>query len=500
MIAHFPILQVVLPLMAAPACLLINKHKAAWLFAFIVSALTLLISVCLLKQVISEGTLVYALGGWDAPWGIEYRIDPLNSWVLLIVCIFNVVALIPAYKSISRELQAEKQIYFYVLYLLCFAGLLGIVATGDAFNIFVFLEISSLATYALISLGKDRRALLAAYRYLIVGTVGASFILIGIGLLYISTGTLNMYDLAQRVPALAESKALLAAFIFIFSGVCIKLALFPLHAWLPASYTWAPSIVAVFLAATATKVALYLLIRFVFTLFGSELSWSVLPLQNIFLVLGVLAVFYASSRAIGQLNIKAMFAWSSLANIGYLVLGLGIGTVAGLQASLLHLFNHAFIKGALFLALAAVMYQLGATRFEDFRGLGKRMPWTMFALVISCLSLIGVPLTAGFISKWYLLLAALDAGLLFVAVLIVVGSLLTIVYCWRLIEQAYLAPGDVEQNNTGVRQEVSLVFLLPLWLLALANVYFGIDTRLSVGISELTANYLFGLGQFGVGG
>lgn len=443
----------------------------------------------------TSGIITYDLGGWDAPWGIEYRIDLLNSWVLFIICIFNLVALIPAYKSIGRELNGNKQIYFYTLYLLCFTGLLGITATGDAFNIFVFLEISSLSTYALIALGRDRRALWAAYRYLIVGTVGASFILIGIGFLYISTGTLNIHDIASRIPQIADSKVVLAAFIFMLTGVCIKLALVPLHGWLPDSYTWAPSVVTIFLAATATKVALYLLIRFVFTLFGVQFSWSVLPLQTIFLVLGLVAVFFASINAIRQVNIKKMFAWSSVAQIGYLVVGLGIGTVVGLQASLLHLFNHAFIKGTLFLALAAVMYQLGSTQLEEFRGLGKRMPWTMFAIVVGCLSLIGVPLTMGFVSKWYLVQGALDAGLILTAVLIVSGSLLSLVYCWRLIECAYFSSAEPDNKVTLERNEVSAVFLIPLWLLVFANIYFGIDTRLSVSVSEKAASYLFGAGM-----
>lgn len=494
MLAHLPILQVVLPLMAAPACLLINKRSWVWLFTFVVSLATLMISISLLRQVLTTGIIIYDLGGWDAPWGIEYRIDLLSSWVLLVVCIFNVLALVPAYKSVGRELDDDRQTYFYTLYMLCFAGLLGIVATGDAFNIFVFLEISSLATYALVALGRDRRALWAAYRYLVVGTIGASFILIGVGLLYISTGTLNIHDIASRVPELTNSKVLLAAFIFILTGVCIKLALVPLHGWLPDSYTWAPSIVTVFLAATATKVALYLLIRFVFTLFGWQFSLTILPLQTIFLTLGIFAVFAGSIFAIGQINLKKMFAWSSVAQIGYLVIGLGIGTVLGLQASLLHLFNHAFIKGALFMALASVMYQLGSTNLEDIRGLGKRMPWTMFAIVVACLSLIGVPLTAGFVSKWYLVLSAIDSGLIFVAILVVLGSLLTLVYCWRVVEQGYFSKIETGSGTKFERSEVSLVFLLPLWLLVLANVYFGVDTRMSVFVTEKAAHYLFGTG------
>lgn len=491
MTEHLPILQVILPLMAAPACIIVNRHREAWAFSLLVSLAALGISILLLREVLASGTISYALGGWDAPWGIEYRIDLLNAFVLLVICIFNLVALVPAYQSVEKEISGNNKVYFYTLYLLCFAGLLGITATGDAFNIFVFLEISSLSTYALVALGRHRRALWAAYRYLVVGTIGASFILIGIGFLYVSTGTLNIHDLSERIPPINDSLTVLAALVFMVTGVCIKLALFPLHAWLPDSYTYAPSIVTVFLAATATKVGVYLLIRFIYTLFGHEFSFMRLPLQEIFLTLGILAVFFASMLAITQTNIKKMFAYSSVAQIGYMVVGLGIGTAIGLQASLLHLFNHAFMKGALFLAIAAVMYQMGGTQVEDFRGLGKRMPWTMLAIVIGCLSLIGVPLTAGFVSKWYLVLAALNAELWLVAILVVVGSLLTVIYCWRLIENAYFQPAE----ETAVRCEASPVFLIAIWVLVLANIYFGIDTRLNVGITEQIANALTAAGR-----
>ena len=499
MIHHLPILQVILPLLAAPACLIINSHRWVWLFTLCVGLASLLVSIALLTQVTSSGPISYALGGWEAPWGIEYRIDILNSWVLLIVCIFNVVALLPAYKSIGKELQAENHVYFYTLYLLCFAGLLGITATGDVFNIFVFLEISSLSTYALIALGSNRRALWASYQYLIIGTIGASFILIGIGLLYIKTGTLNMQDLAIRIPLVAESKAIMAAMAFILVGICMKLALFPLHAWLPNAYAYAPSVVTIFIAATATKVAIYLLIRFLFSVFGIELSMKVLPLQSLFLCFGFLGVFIASILAITQSNVKKMFAYSSVAQIGYMVVGLGIGSVLGLQATLLHLFNHALIKGGLFLALAGVMYQIGKTEISDFKGLGARMPWTTLAIVVGGLSLIGVPLTAGFVSKWYLVLGALDANLWPVAFLIVLGSVLAVVYVWRLVEQAYFSQETAatisSDTHSNTACEAPLAFLIPIWILVLANVYFGIDTRLTVSVSELAATWLFGLSE-----
>ncbi|MDK1023468.1 MAG: monovalent cation/H+ antiporter subunit D family protein [Gammaproteobacteria bacterium] len=490
MLTHLPILQVIVPLMAAPICLMLRPVRLVWLFALIASAMVFLISVALLQQVVQSGTIIYEIGGWSAPWGIEYRIDLLNAYLLLIISAISTVILLSTHTSIQSELAAERHTFFYVAYLLCLAGLLGIAATGDLFNVFVFLEISALSSYALIALGNNRRALWASYQYLIMGTIGATFILIGIGLMYVMTGTLNMYDLSQRLPEVSDSRTVFTAFAFFIVGVCLKLALFPLHMWLPNAYAYAPSAVTALLAATATKVAVYILIRFIFSVFGVEFSFSHFPLQDIFLVLSLAGILIASTTAIFQQNVKRILAYSSVAQVGYMILGFSIGNPAGLMATLLHLFNHALMKGALFLAVGAVMYRVGGVQLSDFAGLGKRMPWTMAAIVIGGLSLIGVPLTVGFVSKWYLVAAVLERGWWPVAVFILVGSLLAVIYIWRIVEAAYFqlpAPGNAEVR------EAPLSLLIPTWMLVVANIYFGLDTRLTVGISESIAKMLFGV-------
>ncbi|MDP1519675.1 monovalent cation/H+ antiporter subunit D family protein [Porticoccus litoralis] len=498
MLTHLPVLQVVVPLLAAPACLLLDRARLAWLFALMATTISLVISALLLYQVNQHGTLVYALGGWDAPWGIEYRIDLLAAYVLLVVSGIATLVIAAMGQGIALEIPQERQPVFYVIYLLCLAGLLGIVATGDIFNVFVFLEISSLATYALIAHGQDRRALWASYQYLIVGTIGATFILIGIGFLYSLTGTLNMQDLAQRIPETDSVRTAYTAFAFLVVGICLKLALFPLHLWLPNAYAYAPSLVTAFLAATATKVAVYLLIRVHFSVFGEHFVSSVLPLHNILITLGLIGVFVASLVAIFQTNIKRLFAYSSIAQIGYMIVGIGFGTAVGVQATLLHLFNHALMKGALFMALAAVVYRLGSADISAFRGLGRQMPWTMAAIVIGGLSLIGMPLTVGFVSKWYLVLAAIEADMWPIALLILAGSILAVVYVWRLVETAYFPSGDEpmpEVQGTVASREAPLALLIPTWLLVVVNIYLGIDTRLTVGTSGAVASALLGVGQ-----
>jgi multicomponent Na+:H+ antiporter subunit D len=463
------------------------------MFTLLASTIAFIISILLLQQVMQTGTISYELGGWSPPWGIEYRIDKLNAFIALIISGVSTVVLVAAHTSIEKEIPQEKHTLFYILYLLSLTGMLGIVTTGDAFNVFVFLEISSLSAYSLIALGRDRRALWASFQYLIMGTIGATFILIGIGLMYQMTGTLNMVDLATRLPEVAETRTVTTAYVFFIVGVCLKLALFPLHLWLPNAYAHAPSIVTAFFAATSTKVAAYLLIRFTFSIFGVSFSFTTLPMEMVFLTLGLLGIFVASTVAIYQDNIKHVFAYSSVAQIGYMIVGFSMTTSAGLSAMLLHVFNHALMKGALFLALGAVMLRVGSTQLKDFQGLGRQMPLTMAAIVVGGLSLIGVPLTVGFVSKWYLVVAALEKGWWPVAGLVLLGSLLAVVYVWRIVETAYFKAPLAPIAGKEQVKEAPMAFLLPVWMLVSANVYFGLDTRLSVEIATAAAQSLFGV-------
>jgi len=487
---HLPILHVLLPLIAAPVLMLVRSANASWALAAIICWLTFGVVVLLLGQVLVVGVIEYEIGGWPPPWGIVYRIDAVNGIVLTIVSGMSALVSTYARKSVMAEIEERNQSLFYTVFLLCVAGLLGVAATGDAFNVFVFLEISSLSTYVLVALGanRDRRALSAAINYLIAGTIGATFFVIGVGFLYMTTGTLNMVDIAIGVSELGDNRTLRVSFAFIVVGLGLKLAMFPLHLWLPNAYSKAPSAVTAFLAATSTKVAVYVMMRFIFTVYGTRFAFQEVTLLYLFLPLALVGMMLPSIVAVYQVNIKRMLAYSSVAQIGYMLLGISIASVLSLSAASVHLFNHALMKGALFMALGAVVYRVGSARITDFQGIGKQMPWTMGAFVGGGLSLIGVPLTVGFVSKWLLIQSAIESDLWWVSIPIVVTSLIAAVYVWRVFEQAYLQP--VPEGREVKEAPISL--LVPMWLLVAANVYFGIDASLTTDVATRAAEALLG--------
>ena len=487
---HLSLLLVVIPLIAAPVvAVLPTRGRYAWAVASAVTFVCAVLAILQLDTVVNHGVISYELGGWAPPWGIEYRIDAVNAFVALIVAGIAVFTLPYALLSVEKEIPQHQISLFYCAFLLCLCGLFGITQTGDIFNIFVFLEISSLSSYALISMGKSRQALTSAYQYLIMGTIGATFFLIGVGLIYSQTGTLNIVDLSQRLPAVFEQRTVHTGFAFIMIGVALKAALFPLHLWLPNAYTYAPTAITVFLAATATKVAVYVMLRVLFSVFPNNFVLST-PTDELFTIAGLTGILSASVYAIYQTDIKRLLAYSSVAQIGYMALGIGFASSLGVTAAIVHLFNHALMKAALFMAVGAIIYRIGACRMDNIHGLGKQMPWTFGAIIIGGLSLVGVPGTAGFISKWYLVLAALEQSAWISVVVILLGSLLAVVYVGKIIEALYFRPATAVNQNIA---EAPMWLLAPTWALVLANIYFGIDTELTIGVAEMAAHALLGV-------
>jgi multicomponent Na+:H+ antiporter subunit D len=475
---HLPALQVIVPMLAAPLILLLQPRGLAWAGATLVAIISFIISLSM-AVAISQGA------------SCSYDRGALGALVLVIVTGAAALSLLAARASVDRQIELQRQPLFYSAWLLALAGLAGIVVSADAFNIFVFMEISSLASYVLIAGGPDRRALPAVFKYLIMGTIGATFYLIGIGLVYMMTGTLNLADMEARIVGVTDINPILVAAGFITIGLALKAAVFPLHVWLPNAYTQAPHMVTVFLAACATKVAIYVLIRFDFFVFQENLPGHQLQFSLFLMPLALLGILVASAVAMFEGNLKRLLATSSVAQIGYIMLGASFVTEAGLVASAAHMFNHALAKGGLFLAVACLAYQYRDLRLEQLAGAARTMPFTAAAMVVCGLSLIGIPGTAGFISKWLLISAAMEQGPLawLLVAAILVSSLMALVYVWRIVETLYFKPARVEPQSPT---EAPMTLLLVTGVVALANIGFGLFPQFPLSLSTAAAKLLLG--------
>jgi multicomponent Na+:H+ antiporter subunit D len=489
--AHLPVLQVVVPLLIAPLVIMLRPSGLAWAAATATSFMAFLIAVTLTAGALAGEAQRYALGAWAAPYGIELSVDSFGALLLLILTGASTLALLAGKASLDQQIEADRQPLFLSAWLLVVAGLSGILVSADAFNIFVFMEISSLASYILVAGGPDRRAMPAVFKYLIMGTIGATFYLIGIGLVYMMTGTLNLADMQVRIQDVVDLRPILVAAGFITVGLALKAAVFPLHVWLPNAYKFAPHAATVFLAACATKVSLYVLLSFDFVVFQQNLLGHETQFAAFLMPLAILGILAASAVALFEPNVKRMLAFSSVAQVGYILLGASMVSMLGMTASLMHMFNHALAKGALFMAVMCLAMRFPSLELDDLAGAAKRMPWTMGAFVVGGLSLIGIPGTAGFTSKWYLISASIEfggAGWLLVAV-IVLGSLMAVAYIWRVVEATWFRQPEAGPVEVS---EAPPLMLTVTWLAAIANVYFGLSPWLQTTLAEGGARMLLG--------
>lgn len=472
-----PALIVIIPLLSAFA---INiggwfKPRICFPIALISMAATLAAATAALARVLQTGPFSYRLGGWPPPIGIEYVVDHLNSLVLVTIAAVSFLAVIFAKLSVEKELP-EKIPQFYTLFVLLVTGLLGMTITGDAFNLYVLLEISALTGYALIALG-DNRALVASFNYVILGTIGASFYLLGVGHLYIMTGSLNMADLLSLLPALYATRAVFVAFLLILCGVWLKMAFFPLHTWLPNAYTYAPSAAGCLVAPLVTKVSVYIMIRLMLSVFSSGYVFDVLSLAKIIVWLAVAAILFGSILALSQQDLKKMLSYLIVAEVGYMVGGFWLATRSGITGTILHIANDALMTFCLFVFAGIVVYQTGGQKLKDLQGLYRKMPVTMTAFTIGALSMIGVPPTAGFFSKWYLILGAIEAGSYHFMAALLVSSLVNVILFFRIIEIAYFEPMTDHhggESHAVAISEAPLPMLLPLLAVAAGLIVIGL--------------------------
>ena len=460
---HLPAIIILAPLLGA-----FFSGLAAWLqkplsyyIALAATAVSSVAAVGVLKQVVTAGTWQYRMAGWAPPMGIELRIDLLNAMVLVLISAIAFVNLVASVKNVDQEIP-DRAPSFYAMYQLFVVGLLGVTATGDLFNLYVLIEITSLSSYTMIALGDKDRSHLAALNYIFIGVIGASFYLLGVGYLYITTGSLNMADVSIILKDIQGSTAVLTAFILCILGVWIKMALFPLHVWLPNAYAFAPVGFARVVAPLMTKVMVYVMVRLMVTVFGLDYIFNTLDLAHFVVWLGVIAILAGAFMALLQTDVKKMLTYIIVCEIGYMVGGAWLGNSLGMAGAILHIFNDALMTFALFLAVGNIIYMRKQVAFSNLQGLFTAMPWTMAGFVLAGLSIIGVPPTCGFFSKWYLVLGAFEAGAYHFAAALIISSLVCAVLFFKVFEICFFEP----RADSHGHQEAATMAEAPVSMLA----------------------------------
>ncbi|MDQ2071405.1 monovalent cation/H+ antiporter subunit D family protein [Haloarcula sp. NS06] len=445
MIEHLPVLLVVLPIIggAIPLAASLVSDRAGWPVATVTLIGQAGLAGLLAWTVGTNGTVSYAVGGFAAPYGIELVVDGLSGAVALLVAVVSLGVL-----AYSRQAGPHSG-PFYGLYLLLVAGLTGMTITGDVFNLYVFLEITGLAAYGLVASGRDASAAVAALKYLIIGTVGASLYLLGIGYLLAATGTLNMADLATKLGEMAayDSTLVLTAFGLMVGGLTVKVALFPLHTWQPDAYANAPDTVSAFISALVSTVSAYALARLLFSVFTVEFLTAVPVARWALVGLACVSIIAGSALAVSQDSVQRMLAYSSVSQFGLVIAGFAIATPLAVIGATVHLLGHAVMKGGLFAATGVIERKTGATTVSGYAGMGSRVPISAFAFAVLSLAMVGVPPAVGFVGKWYIVLGAVNAENWPVVAVLLASTLLTLAYFARLVERLYFAEATIHTEH-----------------------------------------------------
>jgi multicomponent Na+:H+ antiporter subunit D len=415
--------------------------------------------------------IIYRLGGWPAPWGIELEVGSLGAFFLLVIAGVSLPVALFARGNLTKEVGSKERVTrFYVLYLLLNGALAGMAVTNDLFNVFVLVEVATLSCCGLVSARNHPRAAEAAFTYLILATLGSTLVLGGIGFLYITTGHLNMGFSSQELGRIWQDNphVVWVAISFMLVGFGVKSALFPLHLWLPDAHSTAPSPASAILSGLAIKGYLICLLKILYNVFGHTLIQA-FAVHRILVLAGMVAIIAGSILALTQDELKRRLAFSTVAQVGYIYLGLGLVNTKGLTGMLFYLASHAVSKSALFLAAGAMIAATGKQSISELAGIGRKMPITMAVFTVGSLSLVGIPLFSGFIGKWYLILGNLEAGNIIPVAVIIIGSVLCAAYLFPIIRTAYFEPvADEDWQDPGLPQKISLI------LLAVAIVILGV--------------------------
>ncbi|WP_408958011.1 proton-conducting transporter membrane subunit [Natrinema sp. 74] len=441
-------LLIVVPLLAAtlPIALGLRYDRTGWGVAALATTGLFAAAVALASVVFADGEVTHELGGYEPAFGIQLVADEFS--VLIVLLVTAVAAGVLAY---TRR-GGPRGNTFYTAYLLLVGGLLGISLTGDVFNLFVFLEITSIATYALVASGDGPESAVAALKYLILGTVAASMYLIGVAFLLMATGTLNMVALATQIPAAERPLLIRAGFGFITVGFATKVAQWPLHTWQPSAYQQAPDGATPLIAALVSTASAYAFGRLIVTVFGVDYLAGMGNAAAIVLTIGCVSVLAGTVLAVIQTRVKRMLAYSSVSQFGLVIAAYGVVIAGGSETAFvgatIHLLGHGLLKAGLFLSAALVATSHGARTVDEYAGLAKRRPIVAGAMAVLLLALVGVPPGVGFVGKWYIALGAVQSQLWPVAAVIFLSTMLTLAYAARLLEKMYFTPPTVETSRS----------------------------------------------------
>jgi len=480
---QLPAILFLLPLFAAismPVVCLKHRHWSQPISVATLAAMVL-VSILNLHNVIHHGEVRYVFSGWTAPLGIEWVADGLASVILVLLSALSLLGVVFTGPTSPKDLGG-RIVHYYTLILLLVSSMVGIVFAGDLFNLFVFLEVAAISSYALIGVAGGR-ALFAAFRYLIVGTLGASLYLLGVSYLYAVTGTLNMTDMVDRLPFLLNSKALLGGLLFMFIGLGIKMALVPFHSWLPEAYTYAPDSISPILASLVTKVALLAWVRISYWVFNASIVINDIPILLLVEVVGALAAVIGASLALAQRDIKMMFAYGGISHIGIILIGISQGNPTGFVGGVFYLLNDSVMQAGLFFLAGVAFCQYGVRTIDDIGRVGKQSPWLTGSLIVMALGMIGLPPTGGFFGKWYIILGALEAGNYVSVAAVLLSTLLTLAYFVKLFEGIFRQTSTRMDVQSG---EIPLSFKLTLGVTSAAIIILGL---FSAPIVQLLLNH-----------
>ena len=495
MVYQIPVLLIVFLFLGAFLLPIIGRFRNRIIphIAIVLTGFGVVASIILLYWVVREGNIHYHVGNWPPPWGIELVVDLLGAYMAVIITSISFLVLIFSLRDVHREISYALRGWFYVLVLLIAGAMVGIVFTNDLFNLFVMIEILSLCGPALVAIRNDRLSVEAGLKYLIMIALGSGPILFGVALIYMITGHLNMTFAGQELLVVIQDypRIALLAQAFFVTGFGVKAALFPLHVWLPDAYSFAPTPSSALLAGLAAKVYIVGLIRVLFNLYGIDML-STTPVFTMIKVMAIAGIILGSVVALRQRDLKRMVAYSSVAQIGYIFLGLSLVTGFSVTGAVLHILNHALIKSMMFLCVGIIVYHKKTSNIDELAGVGKEFPITMVAFGLGGFAMVGIPMLNGFISKWYISLGALEfggiEGLLYLLV-IIISSLLNGLYYLPVLVNAFLGGDRTKRTQTD---PIPITLIAPIVILAAGIVILGLMPFVPLQIAANAAQYLLG--------